>query len=117
MRNKLTNAQLIGMKFNMLTILEITTFVPRDRAFCKCDCGAHVTVRRSDVVRGHTQSCGCLRKKFKVANGVRWNSKEGKFEAYFGSETIGFFFEEGRADAALIQYKKSYSKLPRSKVS
>lgn len=32
---------------------------------CHCDCGNVVTVERANLVRGHTQSCGCYREEIK----------------------------------------------------
>src|SRR5258705_8942430 len=28
---------------------------------CKCDCGNHATIRVSDLLSGHSRSCGCYR--------------------------------------------------------
>lgn len=28
---------------------------------CKCDCGKVITVRRSNLITGHTKSCGCIK--------------------------------------------------------
>jgi hypothetical protein len=56
---------MIGKRFGLLTVLEkaeqrnsrgLNCYI------CQCDCGNKVTVCGRDMTRGHTQSCGCLRK-------------------------------------------------------
>jgi hypothetical protein len=55
-------------RFGRLTVSEPNWHVPRstsgkiDRAaMCVCDCGAEKVVRISDLTRGMTLSCGCLK--------------------------------------------------------
>jgi len=38
---------------------------------CKCDCGSEVVVQRSNLLRQHTKSCGCLKKQ-KGSNNKDW---------------------------------------------
>jgi hypothetical protein len=33
------------------------------RALCRCDCGTERLIRRSDLARGESRSCGCLSKE------------------------------------------------------
>jgi len=104
----LTNKQYVGMKFHMLTIEEITDIgKSHERAYCLCECGNHTMARKSDVIRGHTMSCGCVNKrKHKKANyGVRWDPSRKKFEAYHGKKSLGFFFLEDVAQAALDNFR------------
>lgn len=50
-----------GKKFNRLTIIEIIRDDgKRATAKCLCDCGKEIITSKSDVVTGHTQSCGCF---------------------------------------------------------
>ncbi len=51
---------IVGQKFGRLLVLEdlIDSIPPKIR--CKCDCGKEVTLRKGDVMSGHTLSCGCL---------------------------------------------------------
>jgi len=53
---------IIGRKFNSLTVLEKDIFISRN-VICKCDCGAEKSIARDSVVSGHTKSCGCLKKR------------------------------------------------------
>ena len=41
---------------------------------CKCDCGNSSVVSVSDLRRGHTKSCGCLRADMNTTHGV-YNTK------------------------------------------
>ena len=61
-RNKIENNRVnnIGEKFGRLTILDILWDEKRAKAICKCDCGNDYIGVKSDIVTGHTKSCGCL---------------------------------------------------------
>ena len=52
---------LVGQKFNRLTVLEFAgeaaQYQPQWK--CLCDCGNIITVRYSNLKSGHTKSCGC----------------------------------------------------------
>src|SRR5437763_6368253 len=54
----------IGSKFGMLTVLgrEPNDANGRVMLRVRCDCGKELVVRRTDLVTGNTQSCGCLRR-------------------------------------------------------
>lgn len=52
--------KLEGQRFNRLMVIE-TLFGSKVR--CKCDCGNEVIVSTTDVISGHTKSCGCLQKE------------------------------------------------------
>lgn len=56
-KNRVDN---IGEKFGRLTILDILWDDGRAKAVCKCDCGNDYIGVKSDIVSGHTKSCGCL---------------------------------------------------------
>lgn len=57
---------ILGEKFGLLTVVSKAKPAFRkngaklSRFNCICDCGAEAVVRRSNLVSGHTQSCGCL---------------------------------------------------------
>lgn len=48
---------LAGKRFGRLVVLSAVRYAHA----CVCDCGNTVTVARSNLTNGHTQSCGCLR--------------------------------------------------------
>ena len=58
---------IVGQRFGKLTAIE---YVSKDNRKdqkpkwkCKCDCGNEVNVSCADLKRGHSKSCGCLRKR------------------------------------------------------
>lgn len=57
---------LTGQRFNRLSVIErdLTPQKGRKRAkwLCKCDCGKIISAVSTDLLRGHTQSCGCYQK-------------------------------------------------------
>lgn len=54
---------LVGETFNYLTVIEYINKKPGVYWKCKCKCGKEVIVSGNDLKRGHTKSCGCLRKE------------------------------------------------------
>jgi hypothetical protein len=53
-----------GQKFGRLTVLEFShhSKVQHQSYWkCKCDCGKEIIAIRSNLVRGFSKSCGCLR--------------------------------------------------------
>lgn len=58
---------LIGQKFDKLTVLKIDETKPRGSGreiwwVCECDCGGNISVPASRLIGGITRSCGCLSK-------------------------------------------------------
>lgn len=56
---------LAGQKFGRLTVIQ-RAGTNKHRAtlwLCQCECGNTTTVATQDLTRGHTQSCGCLRRE------------------------------------------------------
>lgn len=58
---------IIGKKFNSLTVLEKTEKRAGGKILykCKCDCGNITYVNRTDLQSGHILSCGCAKLKYK----------------------------------------------------
>jgi len=56
---------LTGLKFGRLTVVERADNDKHGYACwcCRCDCGNEVTVIGNDLKRGHSTSCGCLKKE------------------------------------------------------
>lgn len=58
---------LTGMRFGKLTAVKIVKNCEHKCKSviwqCKCDCGNIVNVRSSNLINGHTKSCGCIRKE------------------------------------------------------
>lgn len=75
-----------GRKFGRLTAVEYFGRVNGQSVWlCLCDCGNTRKVRRHELMRGDTQSCGCLRtnkdpaspatRAAKRASALRWKAK------------------------------------------
>lgn len=54
------NDNLIGQKFNKLTVLKLSP--KKGYYICKCDCGNETEVRKDHLINGNIKACGCLRK-------------------------------------------------------
>lgn len=58
---------LIGQKFNRLTVIKRLPNYRHDTMWeCRCDCGKINKVKGNDLRKGHTKSCGCLRREESV---------------------------------------------------
>ena len=69
-KNRIDN---IGQKYGKLTIVDIIWGDERTKAICKCDCGNDYIGVKSDIISGHTQSCGCLwHESVSIANTKDW---------------------------------------------
>lgn len=110
---------MLNQTFGRLTPIEkLSTDTNRKnrlKYLCLCICGNYAEVRMHDLLRGHTKSCGCLKREAiapdntKTLNaskykGVRWNKKESKWEAYYDRWHIGYFMDEERAAHARDYY-------------
>ncbi len=53
---------LVGRKFNMLTVLRQAEYAEKRLArwVCRCDCGTETIKYGHEVNSGHVKSCGCL---------------------------------------------------------
>lgn len=65
-----------GKKYGRLTVIRMGDWIylasgkRRSSFVCSCECGAEVTLCISNVLNGHTLSCGCLhRERTSQANG------------------------------------------------
>lgn len=67
-----------GTVFSRLTVLE-----PHEKvgySYCRCECGKTTVIENEFLRRGHTQSCGCLKKEaFKNVERVR-GSRHGRWK-------------------------------------
>ena len=69
-KNRINN---IGQKFGRLTIVDILWDEKPTKAVCRCDCGNDYIGVKTDIVNGHTRSCGCLQSEnTSVANTKDW---------------------------------------------
>lgn len=62
--NKKRVQDLIGQKFNKLTVIEkVENEKNETRWKCQCECGGQTIVSRTNLISGITTSCGCIRSK------------------------------------------------------
>ena len=61
-KNFIDKENLIGKKFERLTILKYIpgTKLQKSKCQCQCDCGNIVEVSWNDLKHGTVKSCGCL---------------------------------------------------------
>lgn len=66
---------LSGLKFNYLTVIS-KEFNRAGKWYwlCKCDCGKKVVLSGSNIVSGHTKSCGCYKRSVLVKHG-KWGTR------------------------------------------
>lgn len=58
-------AELTGQRFGRLTVVRYADSTKRGKArwLCCCDCGGTASVLTTNLLRGSTQSCGCLQRE------------------------------------------------------
>ena len=81
---------LVVRTFNRLTVLEKTNKRRRDCFVykCQCSCGTICEVCSRDLLNGSTQSCGCLRYKYKIGDVI--NNR--KILDYAGTKGNNFYY-------------------------
>lgn len=75
----------IGLKYNMLTILEEVppTSKYKRRFKCLCDCGNETIIQLGNLKNGHTKSCGCQTKKMvSIANTIHGMTNTSEYKSY-----------------------------------
>jgi len=62
---KTRRSDLVGKKFNQLTVIELDTNRTKRKTYwlCRCDCGNIKSVRSDSLTGGSIKSCGCLKKE------------------------------------------------------
>ena len=67
---KKRQVNMIGSKYNKLTVTRESTDSPagKKKWLCRCDCGNNVTAQGSNLRTGHVKSCGCLKKELAGAH-------------------------------------------------
>ncbi len=86
--------RVLGRKFGRLTILSPTEHRAKNGSvlfLANCDCGGKTLVRSSDLTRGATRSCGCLKQESSIANGQK------KFQDLSGQQVgqLRILFRDG----------------------
>ena len=66
---KKVRSDLVGKKFDRLTVVEYSHTNKHGKAMwvCLCECGNTIVASGSHLVNGHTSSCGCLKNEISGA--------------------------------------------------
>lgn len=69
-------SDLHGLRFGRLVVCEEAGRTAKKNVLwlCRCDCGATAVVSSTNLVQGHTRSCGCIHRAQNVQHGMT-NSK------------------------------------------
>jgi len=88
-----------GQRYGKLLVLEFSHMDKHHKShwLCKCDCDNEVTVSYSCLKKGHTSSCGCIRKETTAARG-RDNLKDITGQQ-FGRLTVLYRADENRGSS------------------
>ena len=83
---------LAGKCFGMLTVLE---YAGKKDGMHRCDCGNETVVRYSNLLNGHTRSCGCLQKEviqdnLRLMDGTSVTKLEAMRDRKLSSNTSGY---------------------------
>lgn len=61
----MTNDEIVGKQFGRWTVISVTKNYKKDKTYCKCKCSCekHTVkmVYKNSLLKGESQSCGCLR--------------------------------------------------------
>ncbi len=74
----------VGSKYGRLLVLSLIpgTKKIRRRAVCFCDCGVTAIFILSNLVRGHTSSCGCATSEMISARKIKYHTTTKKIPEY-----------------------------------
>ena len=61
-KNNASTDNLVGKKFNRLTVIKYDHSDNGAVWLCKCDCGNYITAKGHSLKSGKTKSCGCYHK-------------------------------------------------------
>lgn len=76
----------VGAKFGKLTVLEILS---SKKVKCQCECGNIVEIYKSNLSKGYTKSCGCIRQQTAKQHAIEMNHDRSK---QFVDDMIGKVF-------------------------
>ncbi len=103
-------AELNGQRFGKLTVLRQTEKpygckTKGEYWLCRCDCGNETVVLGTNLIRGHTKSCGCLRQKDLTGKHIGMLTVLGRSDKYGSRGDRSVRLWECRCDCGNITYK------------
>ena len=110
------NVDLIGDKYNYLTVEELTeNRNNRKHYICICDCGNKVTVSANNLRSGSVKSCGCLHKKnIKMTHGKTGTSEYNIWKTIkqrtLNSSNDNFYLYGGRGIGLSKEWEDSFER-------
>ena len=85
-----------GERYGRLTVLKHMGTKNKNAIWlCKCDCGNEVIVQRSNLIMGHTTSCGCYQKERVSLSHKKYNTYDlsGEYGIGYTQEGVIFYFD------------------------
>lgn len=103
-------AELTGQRFGKLTVLRQTEKPQSSNTdgiywLCRCDCGQETVVLASNLVSGHTKSCGCLKQNDLTGKHIGKLTVLGRSDRYATRGNRRVRLWECRCDCGNITYK------------
>ncbi len=107
---KAAKAELNGQRFGKLTVLHQTEKPQSSNTdgvywLCRCDCGQETVVLASNLVSGHTKSCGCLKQNDLTGKHIGKLTVLGRSDRYATRGNRRVRLWECRCDCGNITYK------------
>lgn len=100
-------SSLIGKRFGKLTVIEQAASNSRGarRWVCQCECGNQTVVLSSNLTRGHTKSCGCIKQNDLTGKKIGSLTVLGRSDKYGSRGKRKTQLWECRCDCGAITYK------------
>lgn len=103
---------IVGMQFSRLSVLEFSGVTKRNESqfLCRCSCGNEKVIKGTNLKKGITKSCGCLRReKF-----IEESKKESKRKRELVKQATGKTLKERRKDKTALRRKMFPEKIKQS---
>lgn len=104
---------LCGQRFGKLTVIRRVEGTQSNRAradswLCRCDCGNESVVLGSNLVRGHTKSCGCIKLNNLTGQHIGSLTVLGRSDKYATRGKRSVRLWECKCDCGAITYQPSF---------
>lgn len=108
---------LCGQRFGKLTVIRRVEGTQSNRAradswLCRCDCGNESVVLGSNLVRGHTKSCGCIKLNDLTGQHIGSLTVLGRSDKYATRGKRSVRLWECKCDCGAITYVEDQNVMP-----